>query len=131
MGVVGLALSGIGWFLNPTQFYRSYLLGFMLWNGLALGCMAVAFLHQLSGGVWGAVIRRVLESATRTFPLTLLFFLPLLVGVHSLYTWSNPAVVAADKVHPIDIPFTQAIKVVTQWGTGTRELVAAMKPVVR
>lgn len=97
VGVVGLALSGLGWFLDPTQFYRSYLLGFLLWNGLALGCLAIAFLHQLSGGAWGSVIRRVLESATRTFPLTLVFFLPLLFGIHTLYIWSNPAVVAADK----------------------------------
>lgn len=97
VGAAGLALCGVGWVLNPTQFYRSYLLGFLLWNGLALGCLAIAFLHQLSGGVWGAVIRRILESATRTFPLTLLFFLPLLLGIHSLYIWSNPAVVAADK----------------------------------
>jgi hypothetical protein len=105
VGAVGLALSAFGWFLDPTQFYRSYLLGFLLWNGLALGCMAIAFLHQLSGGVWGAVIRRVLESATRTFPVTLLFFIPLLFGIRTLYIWSNPAVVAADKALQHKAPY--------------------------
>jgi hypothetical protein len=98
VGVAGLALCGLGWFVNPDQFYRSYLVGFLFWNGVALGCLAIAMLHQLSGGAWGVVIRRILESATRTFPVTLLLFLPLLFGIHSLYTWSNPAVVAADKV---------------------------------
>src|SRR5437868_541077 len=78
IGAAGLALCALGWFLNPAQFYRSYLAGFLLWNGVALGCMAVAFLHQLSGGAWGVVIRRILESATRTFPLTAILFLPLL-----------------------------------------------------
>ena len=97
IGGLGLALSAVGWFANPDQFYRSYLVGFVFWNGLALGCMAIAFLHQLSGGAWGSVIRRILESATRTFPVTLVLFLPLLFGIHSLYVWSNPAVVAADK----------------------------------
>ena len=97
IGVAGLALSAIGWLLDPAQFYRSYLLGFLLWNGLTLGCMAIAFLHQLTAGAWGLVIRRVLEASTRLFPLTLLFFIPLLFGIHSLYIWSNPAVVAADK----------------------------------
>ena len=49
IGIVGLALCAIGWFVNPEQFYRSYLVGFLFWNGVALGCMAIAFLHQLSG----------------------------------------------------------------------------------
>jgi len=98
IGVAGLALCGVGWFLNPDQFYRAYLVGFLFWNGVALGCLAIAMLHQLSGGAWGVVIRRILESATRTFPVTAVLFLPLLLGIHSLYTWSNPAAVAADKV---------------------------------
>lgn len=97
VGVAGLALCGLGWFLNPDQFYRSYLVGFLFWNGVALGCLAIAMLHQLSGGAWGVVIRRILESATRTFPVTLVLFLPLVFGIHSLYSWSSPTVVAADK----------------------------------
>jgi len=31
------------------------------------------------------------------------------------------------RVHPVDIPFTQALKVITRWGSGSRELVAAMQ----
>ena len=31
------------------------------------------------------------------------------------------------RVHPIDVPFTQAIKSVSRWGSGSKELVAAMK----
>ena len=32
-----------------------------------------------------------------------------------------------DRVHPLDIPFTHAVKVVTRWGSGSRELTAAME----
>jgi uncharacterized membrane protein len=32
------------------------------------------------------------------------------------------------RVHPIDVPFTQATKVISQWGFGSKELVAAMRP---
>jgi hypothetical protein len=97
IGVAGLAACALGWFLNPDQFYRSWLIGFMLWNGVTLGCLAIGLLHQLSGGAWGVVIRRILESAMRMFPVTLVLFLPLLFGMRSLYVWSNPATVAADK----------------------------------
>ena len=31
-----------------------------------------------------------------------------------------------DRVHPVDIPFAQAIKIVSRWGEGAKELVSAM-----
>ena len=35
-------------------------------------------------------------------------------------------VLSRARVHPIDVPFTQAIRCVSQWGSGSRALVAAM-----
>jgi uncharacterized membrane protein len=32
-----------------------------------------------------------------------------------------------NRVHPIDVPFTQAIKSVSRWGSGSKDLVAAMR----
>ena len=31
------------------------------------------------------------------------------------------------RVHPLDVPFTQAIRSISRWGAGSRELVAAMR----
>jgi uncharacterized membrane protein len=31
------------------------------------------------------------------------------------------------RVHPVDVPFTEAIKTVSRWGSGSKELVAAME----
>lgn len=36
-------------------------------------------------------------------------------------------ILTAERVHPVDVPFTQAIKVITRWGSGSSELVAAMQ----
>jgi uncharacterized membrane protein len=36
-------------------------------------------------------------------------------------------ILAANRVHPIDVPFTQALKAVSQWGSGCGALVAAMQ----
>jgi uncharacterized membrane protein len=33
----------------------------------------------------------------------------------------------ATRVHPIDVPFAQAIQSISKWGSGSRDLVAAMK----
>ena len=101
--IVGLA--GIAFCILPAiasaglrqQFFRSYLLSFVFWIGITLGCLAILMVQHMSGGAWGLVIRRVLESATRTFPLFALLFLPIILGVQSLYIWARPEDVAASE----------------------------------
>ncbi len=36
-------------------------------------------------------------------------------------------VVDSDRVHPLDVPFTEALKTVSRWGSGAKDLVAAME----
>jgi uncharacterized membrane protein len=36
-------------------------------------------------------------------------------------------ILTSDRVHPLDVPFTQAIRTVSQWGSGSKDLFAAMK----
>ena len=36
-------------------------------------------------------------------------------------------ILTPDRVHPLDVPFTQAIRTVSQWGSGSKDLLAAMK----
>src|SRR5262245_46139148 len=36
-------------------------------------------------------------------------------------------VLSRERVHPLDVPFTQAIQTVSRWGAGSKELVAAMQ----
>ena len=36
-------------------------------------------------------------------------------------------VLRRERVHPLNVPFTQAIKAVSSWGSGSKDLVAAMK----
>jgi uncharacterized membrane protein len=35
-------------------------------------------------------------------------------------------ILTPDRVHPLDVPFRRALKVVSQWGSGSKDLVAAM-----
>jgi uncharacterized membrane protein len=36
-------------------------------------------------------------------------------------------VLSRDRVHPLDVPFAQAIKSISRWGSGSKDLVAAMQ----
>jgi uncharacterized membrane protein len=40
-------------------------------------------------------------------------------------------VLSRARVHPLDVPFTEALKSVSRWGSGSKELVAAMKTATR
>ncbi len=40
-------------------------------------------------------------------------------------------ILSRDRVHPLDVPFTQAIKTVSRWGSGSKDLVAAMEKAER
>jgi hypothetical protein len=100
IGGAALLLCVVGYFLNPTQLLRSYLVAFLLWLSLSLGCAAILMLHHLVGGNWGFAIRRVLESGVRTVPLMALLFLPLLLNLRRLYGWARPQDVAALALPP-------------------------------
>jgi len=82
--LAGAALTG-----NMAAFFRSYLVGYVFCVGVALGSLALLMLQFLSGGDWGVVIRRVLEAATRTLPLLAILFIPVVLGMTSLYEWTH------------------------------------------
>jgi hypothetical protein len=98
VGVVAFAGTAAYGSAHPDQFFHSYLLAFMFWNGLAVGSLAVLMLQYLTGGAWGIAIRRELEAATRTLPLTAIAFLPIAFGMHHLYEWTHADVVAHDEL---------------------------------
>lgn len=100
VGIVFAILLGVGIFLPPNlgggvaQFFRSYLLAFVFWIGITVGCLGLLMLQHLTGGAWGLVIRRVLEAGTRTLPLMIILFIPLVFGLSHIYEWVRPEHIA-------------------------------------
>ncbi|HUE54785.1 MAG TPA: hypothetical protein VMO76_03060 [Candidatus Udaeobacter sp.] len=92
IGGIALVLAVFGAVRSPELFYPSYLMSFMFILGLALGSLGLVMLQHLTSGHWGIIIRRPLESATRTLPLVAVFFLPIaFMGMKYLYgAWLDP-----------------------------------------
>ncbi len=90
VGLLGGLACLFGLALDPHQFFRSYLFAYLFWAGLAVGCMSIVMIHHLSGGLWGLVIRRLLEAGTRTFLVVALLFIPVVLGMGRLYPWVHP-----------------------------------------
>src|SRR5215831_14604146 len=90
--LLGLVLAQLSPRLGSSaEFFHSYLVGFIFWIGITLGSLALLMLQHLTGGAWGVVIRRVLEASTRTLPLMLLLFIPIIFGLKQIYPWTNVA----------------------------------------
>ena len=96
-GIVGLAGCGIGLLVDRDHFFRAWLVAYLLFLGIALGSMALMMIQHLSGGAWG-VFRRIFEASSRTLPLLMVLFVPVLLGMGTLYPWSHADHVAADEV---------------------------------
>jgi len=98
VGVGGLVLLLSSVLIDRKLFFQTYLVGFTFWTGIAVGSLALLMLQHMTGGGWGLVIRRVLEAASRTLPLSVLLFIPIIIGSHSLYEWTDPEVL---ETHPV------------------------------
>jgi hypothetical protein len=96
-GGAGLLICVIGFVVDRDQFFRSWLIAFLLFLGLSLGSMALMMIQHLSGGTWG-VFRRVFEASSRTLPLMAVLFLPIVAGMGDLYPWTHADLVAEDEI---------------------------------
>lgn len=86
VGMLGLLGSVVGWFMKPDEFYRAYLVAFLLVLGWSLGSLGLLMLQHLTGGHWGILIRRPLEAASRVLYVLWVFFIPLIPGMKTLYS---------------------------------------------
>jgi hypothetical protein len=98
VGLVGLVVCLVGFAIDREQFFRSYLVGYLFWLGVAVGSLSLMMVHHMSGGAWGMVIRRILEASSRTLPLLALLFVPVVLGMHDLYPWTHADHVQRDEV---------------------------------
>ncbi len=99
--LLSLLLSLIGhriW--SGSDLMHGYLVAYLYWVGIALGCISLTCLHNLVGGGWGMAIRRPLEAGAMTILPLALLFLPILIGAGALYPWVHPdAALAAEIAH--------------------------------
>ena len=89
VGVVALLVAIFGAMKSPADFYHSYIFSYMLILGLTVGSLGLLMLQHLTGGIWGMVIRRPLEAASRNLWLMLILFAPIVMGMKYLYSGND------------------------------------------
>ncbi len=90
------------------------------------------FTQRLAGGgeenLWKPVLAEIEEALVPAFIVEEIDDGRFTVFVPSVPTPFAGAVyiLPRDRVHPVNVPFTQAIQSVSRWGSGSKDLVAAM-----
>ncbi len=116
--LVAATAVGVAWFLAglvfaPERALRGYLVGEIYFVGLALGAAFFVALQHLSAAGWSTALRRVPEAMSGTLPVAALLFLPVLLGAHWIYEWTDAAAVAREpalqaKASWLALPFFSA-----------------------
>jgi hypothetical protein len=93
VGFVGLLIYITGSLVMGKQLlFQSYLVAYIFWTGISLGCLGLLMVQYLGGGGWGLVIRRILESGAYTLLLMAIGFIVIAAGMWNgvLYEWVHP-----------------------------------------
>jgi len=89
--------------------------------------------HQMAGksreSTWRAALVEIEDALVPAFIIEAFEDGRYTVFVPSIPTPFAGAVYVLDRqrVHPVDVPFTDAIRVISRWGSGAKNLVAAME----
>ena len=102
LGTVACAILGSA---NPRQFFFSWLVSFLFFLSLALGALFFVLIQYAAQGGWGIVVRRIGETVFATVPVMAALFVPLLFGLHDLYSWSVPGAAEHDALLRWKAPF--------------------------
>ncbi len=115
--LVGGALCGLAAILNLEQFLRSYLVGFVFWWSVSMGCLGLLMLYYLVGGRWGTAVKPLLECGSLLAPLMALLFLPVALGIGHIYPWVQADEITPQKALYLNPPFfyTRAIVYFLIW----------------
>ena len=109
--MLGLAVAGAGGLVDPAQFFRSYLVAYLFWTGIALGSLGAGQPqphHRRPLGRRHPPHLRVGDAhaaaAAAALPAARCF------GLHHLYEWARPEAVAHDallqhKAAYLNVPF--------------------------
>lgn len=108
VGIIGLVLAAVGFFTNREDFFRAYLPSYIFWFSIVAGALGVLMLQYMTGGEWGLMIRRPLGAAARTMWVMAILFIPILLGLKSIYPWANEEWAKSDPVIRLKLEYLNA-----------------------
>ena len=107
---IGIVALIYGFISNPQRTWANYLLNNFYFLSLAIGAAFFLAIQSISQSGWSTGFKRIPEAMMMYIPMAGILMLFLYFGVHHLYPWSRPEVVASvELVHHrsvyMNVPF--------------------------
>jgi hypothetical protein len=90
VGLISFVLLGIFALFDAQHATRSLFFAWHFWLSVSLGCLGFVMISHLTGGGWGAMMRRIGEAGFMNLPFLLLVFLIMALGYKYLFPWAHP-----------------------------------------
>ena len=92
--LVGLVLLALAARAGASALLAAWLVGYVFFLTIALGCLYFVLVHTAMSGSWGVVVRRLAETGAATLPVFALLFVPVALGLSRLYPWAEASALA-------------------------------------
>lgn len=103
--VLGLVIVLAGYFVSPARMAFNNIIGLTFIISIAVGALFFVAIEYLSGAVWSTPFRRVTEIISSFVVLVPLIVIPLFFNLHSVFHWTHPEIVNADKILSEKAPY--------------------------
>jgi len=104
-GLVLIVLASLLGRGEPGRVVASYLVSFCYFLSLSLGGLFFVLWQFATRSGWSVVVRRVAENIMGVLPSFIVLFVPIALGMHSLYHWSHADAVARDAILTHKAPY--------------------------
>lgn len=95
VGAVALAAWIVGAVLAAKAALLGWLVAFIAFSSVPIGCLAVLTMVTLVPGTWRELYTRPLLMGSALLPVAAIALIPLLIGLGTLYSWTDPSVSGA------------------------------------
>lgn len=92
LGVMGLVASLTA--SSRADFYFSWLVAYLYFLSIALGALFFVLALFVCRAGWSVTLRRVVENVMATLPVFAVLFVPIWLGRHDLFVWTDATEVA-------------------------------------
>jgi hypothetical protein len=103
IGAAGAALTAVGGFaFDAKRALYAWLVAFVYWLGIALGALILLGAFHAANARWSVVIRRFVESVPQVLPLFVVLFLPIALGMRTLFPWVDLHQLTGHELHLLE-----------------------------
>ncbi len=91
------------------KFFHGYLFSYVFYMAIVFGAVFFILLQFLTSSGWSVLVRRISETFLKNIWIMIPLTIPIFLGLHDLYHWSDDAAVAEDPILQEKSPYLNVV----------------------